>query len=107
ITGPALPLGDTAQDRVRCRDAWLDWWRREGQRITIPALPSSEPGTTLLVQMEMRWQRGEVLELSAQGDTNWRFTDLSCPVWASPLSENRVLVVEYNADRVTERDHTG
>jgi hypothetical protein len=107
VTGPAVALGETAQGRLRCRDAWLDWWEREKQRLTIPALPDSKRGPTLLVQMELRWQNGEVLELSARGETNWRFANLGCPVWASSLPADRVLVVEYGSDRVTERDHAG
>jgi hypothetical protein len=118
VSGPAVPLGKNERERNRCRDAWLAWWRREKGRVdfkevkarlepkTVPAA-LLEGGPTLLVQMDLRSQRGEVLEITSGGNVLWHIDDLSCPVWASPLPNNRVLVVEYGADRVSERDPSG
>jgi hypothetical protein len=105
---PRVPLGNDTASRQKCRDAWAAWWRDQGPKMELVKLSAtpSQLGYTLLVQMDNNGT-GRVLELGAGGKPRWQIEGLQYPVDAQVLSGNRVLIVEYNANRVTERDFKG
>jgi HEAT repeat protein len=102
---PAVPLGRGEAARERCRQAWLEWWNKEKDHLNRHTFArETAKQRTLIVQMELRSQRGEVTEIDESGAIKLTIADLTYPVWAVSLLDQRWLVVEYLADRVTVRE---
>jgi HEAT repeat protein len=105
---PELPAGDEAAARAKRRDAWAAWWAAHGARVELaerqaPVVVERYRGYTLLVQP----QNGQVSEVGPGGKTRWALSGLLQPYDAQVLPGDRVLVAEYSAQRVTERNLKG
>ena len=103
-----VPLGltsDEAAERKKYRDAWADWWKKNGDKIDLASLQKLRKflGYTMLVLLD----GGRILERDAAGKTRWQVDDLNFPLDAERLPGDRVLVAEHHAGRVTERDRKG
>jgi hypothetical protein len=105
---PAVSLGADAAARRRCRDAWLAWWRKHGERVDLARLDGErrQLGYTLVVELN-RGFAGRVLELDARGKPRWQIENLQYPIDAEVVGNDRVLIAEYRARKVTERDFEG
>ncbi|MBY0521980.1 MAG: PQQ-binding-like beta-propeller repeat protein [Gemmataceae bacterium] len=106
---PNVSVGNDAASRKKCRDAWAEWWsKNEGTadmaRITDP---QRELGYTLIVQINPQNGQGQVVELGKDAKPRWQINNLAYPVDAQVLRNDRVLIAEYNGQRVTERDFAG
>jgi hypothetical protein len=105
--GPAVPLGTDPAGRLKCRDAWANWWANHQAAVDLDRLdPAGELGYTLLTQLDPRGI-GRVLEIAADGKPRWQIDNLRYPVDARVLRNDRVLIAEYNGNRVTERNFKG
>jgi hypothetical protein len=114
---PRLALSSDAASRQAAKKAWQEWWAQNKDKVDLAALSRESPylGYTLFVQQVPRVNPnpgfvrlvGEVVELDAQGKVRWRFDVDGFPVHACMVGANHVLVAEYNARRVTERDTKG
>jgi hypothetical protein len=102
---PAVSLGTDAATRASCRDAWHAWWREHADKVDLAKLQERPQllGYTLVVLLDV----GRVMELSADNQTRWQVDNLILPLDAQILPGERLLVAEYNASRVTERDFKG
>jgi hypothetical protein len=102
---PEVSLGNDSVTRKKCRDAWQSWWRTHSAKVDLArlAVPPKLLGNTLLVLLD----ENRVLELDAQNRMRWEITNLSFPLDAQLLGEDRVLIAEYYGNRVTERDLKG
>jgi hypothetical protein len=105
---PAVSLGTDEAARKKCRDAWKEWWARNGQRLDLARLDLTQRllGFTLVVEMN-RGLAGRVLELGADGKPRWEIAGLQYPVDAQVVGTDRVLIAEYRSRRVTERNFKG
>jgi hypothetical protein len=106
------PTGDLDGDdaeRRRYREAWSAWWTRHGDTLDLARVEGlSRPlGHTLVVQLDLPGTDGTLVEFDARGRTRWQIKDLQYPLDAQALDARRVLVAEYNARRVSERNHKG
>jgi HEAT repeat protein len=108
--GPAdLPGGDAK--RAQRRDAWAAWWAAHADSADLPdrlAARSAEHylGHTLVVLQ----QQGTVAELGPDGKTLWQIGQAQGVVGvqdAQVVGPDRVLMAEYSARRVTERNFRG
>jgi HEAT repeat protein len=103
--GPDLPPGQG--NRPRRREAWAAWWKANAARVELSALRSDAGqgyrGYTLLVQP----QNNQVQELDTSGKVRWSLTGLMVPQDAEALPGGRVLVAEFQGQRVTERNLKG
>jgi HEAT repeat protein len=109
---PAVSLGGDENSRTKCRDAWAAWWKEHGAKIDMARL-SERPallGNTLVVLLDL----GQILELGPNRQERWKIDNLNFPLDVQYLpaksfggNEDRVLVAEYHAHRVTERDLKG
>jgi HEAT repeat protein len=102
-----LPTGD-GPARQKRRDAWARWWASAGGRVQMvarsaPAVVERFHHYTLLVQP----QGNQVVEVAADGKVRWQFTGLLGPRDAEVVGRDRVLVAEFNGQRVTERNLQG
>jgi len=103
-TAPETPTGTEPAERKKCRDAWAAWWKLNAKRVNLARLTSSPwYGYTLICDL----QGGRVYELDRKGKQRWMISGVGGPVDARILPGNRVLIAEYGADRVTERDLSG
>ncbi len=103
-TAPDTSAGTEKVDRKKCRDAWMAWWKVNATRVDLARL-TTQPwfGFTLICDL----QGNRVYELDRQGRQRWLISSAGGPSDARILPNNRVLIAEYGADRVTERDLNG
>ncbi len=103
IDPPKVSLVSDDAGRAKCRDAWHAWWQEHGAKIDLAKLQDSQRllGHTVVVLLDL----GRVMELSV-GDkqVRWQVNDLRFPLDVQPLPGDRLLVAEYHANVVTERD---
>jgi hypothetical protein len=106
---PKLSLGSDEAARKACRDAWKDWWGRQGAGVDLARLDQAPRmlGYTLLVEMDTRGVGGRVRELGPDRAQRWHIDGLQLPLDAQVLPGNRVLIAEYGGRQVTERDLQG
>jgi hypothetical protein len=102
---PFVSLGPDQPARRRARDAWTEWWKTNSSTVEIARLRTTPPllGYTLIVLLD----EGQVIELGKDNQPRWEVKDLLFPLDAQSLPDNRVLVAEYQASKVTERNHKG
>jgi outer membrane protein assembly factor BamB len=105
---PRAPAGKDLPSRQKYRDAWATWWKEHGGQVELSKLDPAtrQHGLTLVVESPREGQ-GRVLEVGADGKVRWQIDDLVYPVDAQMLPGKRVLVVEHDELRVTERDFAG
>ncbi len=105
---PAIALGQTADSATKCRQAWEIWWRSTGKTIDLAKYnPSGGTlGYTGMIVFTGNG-RGSVLEVDRAGNKRWEITGLNNPCDFRVVPGNRVLVAEYNSNRVTERTFDG
>jgi hypothetical protein len=103
---PDTTSGDGSKPaRQKQRDAWADWWRRQGDQIELARLEQEAPvlGLTLMARVDQK----TIWEVDRAGKTQWSLSGLDGPIEARMLSSNRILIAENSGNRVTERDRTG
>jgi hypothetical protein len=104
-----LVLGSDEASRKRCRDGWEEWWTRNSDSVDLAKLDVAQRllGYTLLAEMDVKGVNGKVVELSPDKKIRWSIEGLRQPMDAQVLGENRVLVTEFQASQVTERNFKG
>jgi|GEM_PF-332197 HEAT repeat protein len=103
-----LPSGDDNSSRKKRQQAWAAWWKANGAHVRLverypPAGTERYLGHVLLVFTN----NGEVVELDRDRKERWKLTGLSNPRDAEVVSNDRILVAEQGAQRVTERNRKG
>lgn len=113
---PNVTLGQDAAARKNCRDAWSKWFAANDKAIDMTKLTEANIylGYTLIVQHNNRigvgggGNVGEIFELDNQKQVRWKIAiPVGYPVDAQVVGAGRVLVAEYQGNRVTERDLKG
>ncbi len=106
---PVAVLGDKAEDRKKYRDSWAQWWKANAQSTDLAKLTTSpgELGYTLLIEVSNTNSIGRVAEVGRDGKIRWQVGKLRYPVDASVLPGERVLVTEWDGNRVSEWDFRG
>jgi HEAT repeat protein len=101
---PEVSAGETPEERKKCRDAWAAWWKAHGARADLARLNDSPTlGYTLVCDAG----RNRVYEVDRHGRERWGIENVQQPFDAVVLPGKRVLVAEFAANRVTERDFQG
>ena len=100
--------GDKPEDRKKYRDAWAAWWKANAQSVDLVKLTASPGylGYTLLVEVGGN-SNGRVSEVTRDGKVRWTVGNLRYPVDAIVLPGERVLVTEWDGQRVAEWDFKG
>jgi HEAT repeat protein len=103
-SAPKTPAGMEPAEKKKCRDAWAAWWKVNAARVDLGRL-QERPwyGYTLICDTG----RNRVYEIDRQGKERWAIDNVVQPFDAVVLPGNRVLIAEFNANRVTERDFKG
>jgi len=97
--------GDDKEARAKYRKAWEAWWKQAEAKVDAAALEGHARvlGHTTVALLD----ENEVIDLDAANRVRWRITGLQMPLDVQRLPKERVLVAEYKANRVTERDSKG
>lgn len=106
---PNAPLGETDESRRKARDLWAGWWTKNGDKIDLVRLDEGRRflGRLLLVEM-VNGNNGRIREIGRDGKERWSITgDLTYPVDVQAVGSDRIVVAEYTARRVTERNLKG
>jgi HEAT repeat protein len=103
-----LPEGDSTDVRKKRSAAWRKWWVDNEARVVMvdrfaPAVRERFMGYTLMIQAN----NNQIEERDKDNKVRWTMTGLFNPWDAQVLPGNRVLVAEYNGQRVTERNFKG
>ncbi|MFI4982922.1 MAG: HEAT repeat domain-containing protein, partial [Nevskiales bacterium] len=114
-TSPPVTDGDDAAARKKSRDAWEGWWKKNGDKLQLARLDTRQQmlGYTLVTDLYDQVKRsGRIVELDRRGKVRWELgaagaNMLQGPVHAQVLPGDRVLIAEYNLNRVSERDLKG
>jgi hypothetical protein len=114
---PSVSLGADNASKNACHDAWNKWFVAHSDKLDLKKLDEARPmlGKTLIVQMGNRivggrpvaFNQGMVYELDRQKKELWKFNSTHYPVAAQVLGENKVLVAEFTAGRITEYTFKG
>jgi HEAT repeat protein len=99
---PETPMGNDKDARVKCRNAWQTWWKKHGDKVDLSKLEETPKmlGRTLIVLLD----QNKVMELGRDNQPRWEVRGLVFPLDAQLIDDDRVLVAEYQANRVTERN---
>jgi hypothetical protein len=106
--GPEASL-DKDEPAVRrlCRNAWETWWDKQGEGVDLGRLQQEELPQGLTVVCEDGDEGSRVREWGQGGQACWEILRLEGAHDVQLLPGGRVLIAEHDANRVTERDHTG
>jgi hypothetical protein len=96
---------------ARARELWRAWWHKHGAGLDLAKL-AEQPrmvGFTLvsLADVGGKGGLGRVYEVGPDRQVRWQIDQLRYPVDVQVTGHDRVLIAEYLARRVTERDFTG
>jgi hypothetical protein len=105
---PPKDLPDGDEGRKKRSELWAAWWKANGTSVAMvdrysPIIRERYLGFTMLIQAN----NNQVTELDKDNKPRWTLSGLLNPYDAHFLKGNRVLVAEYNGQRVTERDLKG
>jgi hypothetical protein len=102
---PGMPVANQ-QERKKYRQVWQAWWKEHRDKIEPDRLEqaSRSLGFTLIALLDLN-----TIELIDRAkDVRWKITGVQKPLDVQLLpGEQRVLLAEYNANRVSERNLKG
>jgi HEAT repeat protein len=105
---PTLPDGEGDGPRKKRSEVWAAWWAAQGERVElVDRLPPTPLVRFLGYKLLVEPQRNQVAELGADGKPRWTIAGLNNPQDAVILPGDRVLIAEWNVQRVTERNLKG
>jgi HEAT repeat protein len=100
-----MPVTDQ-KERHKYRQAWEEWWKQHQDEIEPARLEqaSRSLGCTLIVLLDLN----TIEFLDRAENVRWKITDAQMPLDVQLLpGEQRVLLAEYHAKRVSERNLKG
>lgn len=102
---PDIAMANDKNTREKCRTGWQTWWKKHGDKIDLAKIEETPKllGRTLIVLLD----QGKVMELGRDNQPRWEVKGLVFPLDAQLVDEDRLLVAEYHANRVTERNTRG
>jgi hypothetical protein len=102
---PTVPAASDEAGRRKYRDAWMAWWREQGEKVDLAKIDAAPAlhGYTMMILLD----QGRLFEVDADNKERWHLDGLQFPLDAQMLPGERVLVAENGANRVTERNLKG
>ena len=90
--------------------AWNTWWLKEGTQLVLtPGAKVQDALKNFLVVESFNQEKksGRVFLINPSGKILWEIANLSNPTDALLLPNNKILITEQGANRITERDIKG
>jgi hypothetical protein len=105
---PQVGLGNDEAGRQKCQQAWKEWYTAHAKNLKLDDVDLNQTllGFTVLA-LHNNGRVVGVMELDAAGKKRWSFETNSTAADAQVIKDDRVLVAEYNACRVTIRNFKG
>ncbi len=107
LAGEKAPVlaGPDADARKRYRQAWEAWWKENRDKVDLDVLHemSRVKGHTTVLLLD----DGQVLDLDAAKNVRWKIDNVQFALDLQRLAGESVLLAEYKANRVTERNSKG
>jgi hypothetical protein len=102
---PAVPPSTEDGARKKCQDAWQAWWKDHGAAVDMSVLanPQRPLGFTTVILLD----NNRIVELYPNDTVRWQIDGLEKPLDVQVLDKSRVLIAEYEGNRVTERNFKG
>jgi hypothetical protein len=100
-----LPARSGEKGRREQRRAWQAWWKEHGAGVERDRV--GEVARTLGYTVVVLLDEGVVIELDGANRPRWQISGLEKPLDVQRLPGDRVLVAEFQANRVTERTSKG
>lgn len=93
---------------VKVQAQWQTWWTKNQSSVDLAKLDElpKVQGFTVIAQLG-KGVGGKIVELGPNKEVRWHIDNVQYPVDAHVVGPNRVLIAEYIARRVTERDFQG
>ncbi len=110
LAGPAAPddAGEGgAAARAKYRDAWLAWWKKDGEKVDLAKYDPAQAMLGLLVAIIADGNGCTAYEYDRDGKVRWQIEKLNNAIDIQVLPGQRVLLAEYGDSRVTEREFDG
>jgi len=110
---PIAPDGESANARERYRKSWEGWWKDNKAKLDLAKLDLNPIGHGLTVVGVLAFPAkrvgtpGKILVLDSSMKVKWEVDNFNYPVYGCLTRRDRVLVCEYNTNKVTERDSKG
>jgi len=99
---PTIALGKEPAERAAFVKAWLAWWDKHGDKVKLNHKPAFRDWT-LIVKLD----EGIITELDSDDNPRFTIEKIAFSLDAQTLPGDRVLVAEYNGNRVSERARDG
>lgn len=98
-------MGADKDTRDKCKAGWHEWWKKHGARADLAKLEDYPRmlGRTLIILLDSN----RVVELGPDNLPRLDIKGINFPLDAQLLDDDRVLVAEYQANRVSERNAMG
>jgi HEAT repeat protein len=90
--------------------AWNTWWQKEGTQLVLTTETKVQEALKNFLVVESFNQEkksGRVFLITPSGKILWEIVNLSNPTDALLLPNNKILITEQGANRITERDTKG
>lgn len=103
-------FGKDPQALNKTREAWLQWWKEQGQGIPLATFQYQPRirGVTEIIEIDIRgYSQGRVVSLGADLKEKWSISGLNYPSDMKRLSNGQVLVADTNTSRVLVFDPDG
>jgi len=110
---PTAPDSENSGARERYRKAWEGWWKDNKARVDLTKLDLNPigHGYTIVGTLNLPAKRvgtpGKVMVLDSSMKVKWEVDNFNYPVYGCLTRRDRVLVCEYNTNKVSERDSKG
>lgn len=104
-TAPTAPMSNDKDARAKCTAGWQAWWKKHGEKADLSKAEDTPRmlGRTLIVLLD----QNSVIDLGPDNQPRFEVRNLTFPLDAQLLNDDHVLVAEYQANRVTERNSRG
>jgi hypothetical protein len=105
LSAPTAAMGNDKDAREKCKAGWQEWWKKHGAKADLAKLEDTPKllGRTLVILLD----QDRVIELGPDNHPRVDVKGLNFPLDAQILDDERILVSEYKANRVTERNSRG
>jgi HEAT repeat protein len=107
--GPTVALGNDAASKKKAQEAWATWWKANGAKLDMAKLDTAVPrllGYTLTAEYT-NMGTSQLVEKDKNGKERWKITGMNYQFDFQVLRGERVLIVEHNGGRISERDFKG
>jgi outer membrane protein assembly factor BamB len=108
--GPAVSLGTGSdEERAAAHKAWTEWWEAHRDEVDLARIDRAgrKVGLRLVIALNGYGTQGRIWEIGPDRKTRWHLDEVGGPFDAEVLPTGRLLIAEYNSQRVTERDRAG